>query len=87
MDFTKILFKTSSFDVEKALPDGVIFCTKEGKIQWINDKAAEIFETSKMNLKTSNISDFIENADNIIINSVISDRAVIAKFVNHEVIW
>ena len=85
MDFTKILFKTSSFDVEKALPDGVVYCTKDGKIQWANDKAAEIFETSKMNLKTSNISDFVENSDNIIINAVIADKAVIAKFVNREI--
>ena len=85
MDFTKILFKTSSFDVEKALPDGVVYCTKEGKIQWADDKAAEIFETSKMNLKTSNISDFIENAENIIINAVVTDKAVIAKFVNREI--
>ena len=65
MDFKKILFKTSSVDVEKALPDGVIFCTKDGKIEWVNDKVAEIFETSKMNLKTSNISAFIENALNL----------------------
>lgn len=85
MDFTKILFKTSSFDVEKALPDGVVYCTKEGKIQWANDKAAEIFETSKMNLKTSNVSDFIENSENIIINAVITDKSVIAKFVNREI--
>ena len=85
MDFTKILFKTTDFDVEKALPDGVIFCTKEGKIQWVNDKAAEIFETSKMNLKTSNISDFIENADNLIKNAISGDTSVIAKMINNEV--
>ena len=84
MDFTKILFKTNAFDAEKALPDGVIFCTKEGKIQWVNDKAAEIFETSKMNLKTSNISDFIENATNLIMNAVLNDTSVIAKVVNRE---
>ena len=85
MDFKKILFKTSSVDVEKALPDGVVFCTKDGKIEWVNDKAAEIFETSKMNLKTSDISTFIENALNIITNAVIYDTAVIVKMVNREV--
>ncbi len=85
MDLTKILFKTTSFDAEKALPDGVIFCTKDGKIQWVNDKAAEIFETSKMNLKTSNISDFIENANNLIANAVMNCKAVIAKFTNKEI--
>lgn len=85
MDLTKILFKTNSFDVEKMLPDGVIFCTQEGKIQWVNDKAAEIFETSKMNLKTSNISDFIENALNLMNNAVIEDKSVITKMVDKEI--
>jgi len=84
MDFTKILFKTNSFDVEKALPDGVVFCIKDGTIQWVNDKAAEIFETSKMNLKTSNINDFIENALNLAKIAVSCDKAIISKMVNKE---
>lgn len=87
MDFTKILFKNTSFDVEKALPDGVIFCTKDGKIQWANDKASEIFETSKMNLKTSTISDFIENSENLISNATINDKPVIAKAVDKEIYY
>ena len=53
MDFKKVLFKTKEFDVEKALPDAVVFCNKEGKILWVNDKTAEMFETSKMHLLTS----------------------------------
>ena len=85
MDLSKILFKNTSFDVEKALPDGVILCTNDGKIQWVNDKAAEIFETSKMNLKTSNISDFIENATNLIINATTNDKTVIAKIIDKEI--
>ncbi len=84
MDFKKILFKTKSIDVEKALPDGVIFCEKNGKIQWVNDKSAELFETSKMHLMTSNISDFIENALNLITNAVMYDKPVITKLVNTE---
>jgi signal transduction histidine kinase len=67
------------------LPDGVIFCSKEGKIQWVNDKAAEIFETSKMHLLTSNISDFIENALNLITNSIIYNKPVIVKFSQKEI--
>ena len=43
MDFKKILFKTSEVDVEQALPDGVVLCSRDGKIQWVNDKASEIF--------------------------------------------
>ena len=84
MDFKKILFKTNSIDVEKALPDAVIFCEKDGKIQWVSDKAAEIFETSKMHLLTSNIADFIENPINLAITSVKNDRPVIAKLVSSE---
>ena len=61
MDIKKILFKTNIVDVEKALPDAIVFCSKDGKILWVNDKAAELFETSKMHLLTSNIADFIEN--------------------------
>ncbi len=85
MDIKKILFKTNSIDVEKALPDALILCSKDGKIQWVNDVAAEIFETSKMHLLTSNISDFIENPVNLISNSLILHKPVITKFVDKEI--
>lgn len=84
MDIKKILFRTSTIDVEKALPDGVVFCSRDGKILWVNDKASEIFETSKMHLLTSNISDFIENALNLITNSVILNKPVITKLTSRE---
>lgn len=84
MDIKKILFRTNSIDVEKALPDALILCGKDGKIQWVNDVAAEIFETSKMHLLTSNISDFIENPMNLISSSVIMHKPVITKFVDKE---
>lgn len=87
MDFKKILFKTTSIDAEKALPDAVIFCDKEGKIQWVSDKAAEIFETSRMHLMTSNIADFIENPINLAITSVKNSKPVIAKLVSSEVYY
>ena len=76
MDFKKILFKASDIDVEKALPDAVLMCNKEGKIQWVNDKATVIFGTSKMHLLTSNIADFIENAQNVIINATLGDKVI-----------
>ena len=85
MDIKKILFRTSSIDVEKALPDAVVFCNREGKILWVNDKAAEIFETSKMHLLTSNIADFIENALNLISSSIITDKPVITKLTGREI--
>lgn len=85
MDIKKILFRTNSIDVEKALPDALILCGKDGKIQWVNDVAAEIFETSKMHLLTSNISDFIENPMNLISSSVIMHKPVITKFVDKEI--
>lgn len=85
MDIKKILFRTNSIDVEKALPDALVLCGKDGKIQWVNDAAAEIFETSKMHLLTSNISDFIENPMNLISSSVIMHKPVITKFVNKEI--
>ena len=84
MDFKKILFKTSSIDVEKALPDAVIFCDSEGKIQWVNDIASDFFDAPKMHLMTSNISDFIENSKNIISNSVISNKSSIVKLTDKE---
>ena len=85
MDIKKILFRTNEFDVEKALPDAVVFCNKDGKIQWVNDKVADYFDTSKMHLLTSNISDFIENALNLVSASIITEKPVIAKFVDKEV--
>lgn len=85
MDIKKILFKTNTVDVEKALPDAVIFCNKDGKIQWVNDKAAEVFETSKMHLLTSNVADFIENVHSLIINAITSEKEVITKLMSKEV--
>ena len=85
MDIKKILFRTNSIDVEKALPDALVLCGRDGKIQWVNDVAAEIFETSKMHLLTSNISDFIENPMNLISSSVIMHKPVITKFVDKEI--
>ena len=85
MDIMKILFRTNSIDVEKALPDALVLCGKDGKIQWVNDAAAEIFETSKMHLLTSNIGDFIENPMNLISSSIIMHKPVITKFVNKEI--
>lgn len=85
MDIKKILFKTSSIDVEKALPDALVLCNKDGKIEWVNDAAAEIFETSKMHLLTSNISDFIENPINLISTSISLHKPVITKFTGKEV--
>ncbi len=85
MDIKKILFKTNSIDVEKALPDALVLCNKDGKIQWVNDVAAEIFETSKMHLLTSNIADFIENPITLISNSILLHKPIITKFVGKEV--
>ena len=85
MDIKKILFKTNDIDVEKSLPDAVIFCNRDGKIEWANDKATEIFETSKIHLLTSNITDFLENAQNLVINAIASDNAVITKFLGKEI--
>ena len=87
MDIKKILFKTTSFDVEKSLPDALVFVTKDGKIQWVNDIASEIFETSKMHLMTSNITDFIENALVLATNAIILNKSVITKFVNKELYY
>ena len=87
MDFKKILFKTSSVDVDKALPDAVIFIDKDGKIQWVNDVASDLFETSKMHLMTSNISDFIENSKNIIQNTVIMNKSSIIKLADKELYY
>lgn len=87
MDFKKILFKTSSIDVEKSLPDAIIFILKDGKIQWVNDVAAELFETPKMHLLTSNISDFIETGLCIINNSIAIQRPVITKHKDKEVYY
>ena len=84
MNFKKILFKTSEIDVEKVLPDAVIYCDNDGKILWVNDKAAEIFETSKMHLLTSNITNFIENPLGLALNSITSSKPVITKLVSKD---
>lgn len=79
MDIKKILFRTNTIDVEKALPDAIIYCAKDGKIQWVNDKTAEVFSTSKMHLLTSNISDFIENALHMISTALDNSNYLIVK--------
>ena len=87
MDIKKILFRTNSIDVEKALPDAIIYCNKDGKIQWVNDKSAELFETSKMHLLTSNITDFLETPLNLINIATSTCKPVIAKFMSKEVYY
>lgn len=84
MDIKKILFRTNSIDVEKALPDAIIMCAHDGKILWVNDIAAEIFETSKMHLLTSNISDFVENSMTLINNAIMMNKPVITKIPDKE---
>lgn len=84
MDIKKILFKTSEFDVEHSLPNAVILVANDGKIQWVNDIAADIFETSKMHLLTSNVSDFIENPMILVETSISSNNPVIIKFKDKE---
>lgn len=84
MDIKKILFKTNSIDVEKSLPDAIVFISKDGRIQWVNDLAADIFETSRMHLLTSNISDFIETGLNIVYSAITSNAQVIAKLNDKE---
>ena len=85
MDIKKILFKTNEFDAEKALPDAVVYCNKEGKIQWVNDKAAEIFETSKMHLLTSNITDFLETPQILINHAISLHEVVLVKYLSKEI--
>ena len=87
MDFKKILFKTNSIEVEHSLPDALIFINKDGKIQWVNDIAADMFETSKMHLMTSNIADFIENAINLISNAVIINKPTITKSIDKDLYY
>ena len=87
MNFKKILFKTNSIDVEKALPDALIYINKDGKIEWVNDVAAEIFETSKMHLMTSNINDFIENAMNLVSNAISNNKPIIVKYTGKEMYY
>ena len=79
MDIKKILFRTNSIDVEKSLPDALVYIAKDGKILWVNDVASDIFTTSKMHLMTSNIEDFIENSLNMVTNAVIVRKPVITK--------
>ena len=87
MDFKKILFRTNTIDVEKALPDATVFCGKDGKIQWVNDKSAEVFNTSKMHLLTSNISDFIENALTMLNSAITNNSSLIVKKSNEDVFY
>ena len=84
MDIKKILFKTNSIDVEKSLPDAVVYISKDGKIQWVNDLATDIFETSRMHLLTSDIADFVETGLNIVYSALTSNSQVIAKLNGKE---
>ena len=85
MDFKKVLFKTNEIDVEKALPDAIVYCSRDAKIQWVNDAASEIFDTPKMHLLTSNITDFIENAVNMAKFASANKKPIITKLCDKEV--
>ena len=87
MDIKKILFKTSSIDAEKALPDAMVYVSKEGKILWVNDIAADIFGTPKMHLLTSCLADIIETGLNIVKTALADNSAVIAKAAEAEIYY
>ena len=87
MDFKKILFKTNEVDVEKSLPDAVIYIANDGKVLWANDRAVEIFETSKIHFMTSNAADFIENCMSMVTNSVTMQKSLIVKACDKELYY
>jgi len=83
MGIKNFLSKTRVIDIQSCLPDGVIFVTPEGTIQWANDVAGKLFPF-KNNLINTNVNDYLDGAINAIIAAVSTGKPTIAKYVDKE---
>ncbi len=79
MDIRKILSIQKNIDVQRNLPDGVVFVGTNGIIQWANDVAHDLFRMEEGLLFSKSINDILENGYDLIVNSANTHKALIAK--------
>lgn len=61
MDFTNLFSNINPREVIKNLPDAVLVIDLDGRIVWVNNKAAIIFESKRSDLKGLNFDDIVAN--------------------------
>ncbi len=61
MNFTNLLSNINPREVVRNLPDAVFVIDLDGKIVWVNDKAAIIFESKRNDLKGLNFDEIVAN--------------------------
>ena len=72
MNFANLFMNINPKEVLNNLPDAVLVVEEDGKISWVNDKAAFIFELDKKELTNYSF-------DNVVVNGMLSASKSSAK--------
>jgi signal transduction histidine kinase len=80
----KILSKTKDLDILGNLPDGILLIGSDGKIEWSNDIASEIFGIDKPNFANVNIYDILEGGFEMVKQAALSGKAVVGRLSHSE---
>lgn len=73
------LSKTKDIDILAGLPDGVLLLDSIGKIQWANDVAGSLFETTKNELLKSELNEIIEGGLDLAKQAALSGKSVVGR--------
>ena len=76
MDFRKILLMQRNIDIQSNIPDGIVFVTTDGMINWANDVAHDLFQMEEGLLLSKSINDILENGYDLITNSANTHKAL-----------
>ena len=80
MDFRRILSKQKSIDIETCLPYGLMFVSREGMIQWVNNQFTEYVNLEKDALITNDINALFEKGLETIAKSAATNTSQPIKF-------
>lgn len=73
------LSKTKDIDILAGLPDGIMLIEDDGKIQWANDVAGVLFETSKNEILKLNLNEIVEGGLDLAKQAALSGKSVVGR--------
>lgn len=82
MVFKSFLSKSKEVDILSEIPDGVVLIETSGKIEWTNEAASKLLNTSKTDMLKSGINEVIESGLDLARQSAESFKAVVGRSKN-----
>lgn len=82
MVFKNFLSKSKDIDILANLPDGVIVIDGEGKVQWLNEFAANMFEVEKGENSKHSVNELLEGGFDLVKQAALSGRSVVGRLNN-----